>query len=221
MFIDATYEGDLMAAAGCSYHVGREANSVYRRNVNASNWTASAPPLLPCLPVSPYVVPGTPRAGCSRTFNRAAREERRGRPPRLAVLLSHLPDAESGEPRALPEAENYNPMNYELLLRELLTGRKDFFEKFDMIPNLKTDTNNHGAFSSGLHRHELRVSRVASYAERREILKAHENYQKGVLLLRRERSACPAAIREEMAQLGAGGRRIHGQRPLAAPNLCA
>ena len=34
MFIDATYEGDLMAAAGVKYHVGREATSVYGETLN-------------------------------------------------------------------------------------------------------------------------------------------------------------------------------------------
>ena len=34
MFIDATYEGDLMAAAGVSFHVGREANAVYGETLN-------------------------------------------------------------------------------------------------------------------------------------------------------------------------------------------
>src|SRR4051812_34848751 len=34
MFVDCTYEGDLMAAAGVSYHVGREANSVYNETLN-------------------------------------------------------------------------------------------------------------------------------------------------------------------------------------------
>ena len=34
MFIDATYEGDLMAAAGVSYHVGREATNVYNEHWN-------------------------------------------------------------------------------------------------------------------------------------------------------------------------------------------
>ncbi len=34
MFVDATYEGDLMAAAGVRYHVGREANSVYGEHWN-------------------------------------------------------------------------------------------------------------------------------------------------------------------------------------------
>jgi len=36
MFVDATYEGDLLAKAGCSFHVGREANSVYGETLTAS-----------------------------------------------------------------------------------------------------------------------------------------------------------------------------------------
>ena len=36
IFLDTTYEGDLMAAAGVSYHVGREANSVYGEQWNLS-----------------------------------------------------------------------------------------------------------------------------------------------------------------------------------------
>ena len=34
MFIDASYEGDLMAKAGVSYHVGREANAHYGETLN-------------------------------------------------------------------------------------------------------------------------------------------------------------------------------------------
>src|SRR5207248_1400108 len=34
VFIDATYEGDLLARAGASFHVGREANATYGETVN-------------------------------------------------------------------------------------------------------------------------------------------------------------------------------------------
>ena len=63
MFIDATYEGDLMAAAGVDFHVGREANSVYDEDWNGiqvgvlhhSHWFAK--------PIDPYVRPGDPSSG--------------------------------------------------------------------------------------------------------------------------------------------------------------
>jgi hypothetical protein len=64
VFIDATYEGDVMANAGVRYYVGREANSVYGESLagvqtkrvpyNGHNFFR---------PVSPYVVPGDPNSG--------------------------------------------------------------------------------------------------------------------------------------------------------------
>ena len=47
----------------------------------------------------------------------------------------------------MAQAAGYDPSQYELLLRHLLAGWKGTYRKFDPIPNRKTDTNNHGAFS--------------------------------------------------------------------------
>jgi hypothetical protein len=66
MFIDATYEGDLMAAAGVDYHAGREAMSVY-----GEKWNGVQTGVLHHRhhfgavkeKISPYVVPGDPRSG--------------------------------------------------------------------------------------------------------------------------------------------------------------
>ncbi|MEQ9303225.1 MAG: FAD-dependent oxidoreductase, partial [Marinoscillum sp.] len=64
VFMDATYEGDLMAAAGVSYHVGREANSVYNETWNgvqkghyhhSHNFQQ--------LNISPYIIPGDSTSG--------------------------------------------------------------------------------------------------------------------------------------------------------------
>src|SRR5690606_28927747 len=57
IFIDATYEGDLMASAGVSYFVGREANSVYGETYNGVQLLEGHK-----FPdgVFPYVVPGDP-----------------------------------------------------------------------------------------------------------------------------------------------------------------
>ena len=63
MFIDATYEGDLMAAAGVPYTYGREANSQYGESWNGiqvgtlhhGHWFKK--------PIDPYVEPGKPQSG--------------------------------------------------------------------------------------------------------------------------------------------------------------
>ena len=62
MFIDATYEGDLMAKAGVSYHVGREANSIYGETLNGVQ-TKNATKHQFTQPVDPYIKPGDPASG--------------------------------------------------------------------------------------------------------------------------------------------------------------
>ena len=63
IFIDATYEGDLMAAAGVSYHVGREANSVYGETWNGVQTNVFQHGHYFKSPVDPYVKPGDPASG--------------------------------------------------------------------------------------------------------------------------------------------------------------
>lgn len=66
VFIDATYEGDLMAAAGVDYHVGREGKATY-----GEEWAGVQTGVLHHrhhfgvlkTPISPYVVPGDPNSG--------------------------------------------------------------------------------------------------------------------------------------------------------------
>jgi len=62
IFIDATYEGDLMAGAGVSYHVGREGNEVYGETLNGVQ-TRNATKHQFEKPVDPYFKPGDPASG--------------------------------------------------------------------------------------------------------------------------------------------------------------
>ncbi len=61
-FIDATYEGDLMAAAGVSYTVGREANAKYGESLNGVQ-TKNSHSHRFVVAVDPYVTPGDPKSG--------------------------------------------------------------------------------------------------------------------------------------------------------------
>ena len=58
-----------------------------------------------------------------------------------------------------PKPDGYDPKQYELLLRVFEAGWRETFEKFDPIPNRKTDTNNHGPFSTDNIGYQLRLSR--------------------------------------------------------------
>lgn len=203
VFIDATYEGDLMASAGVSYHVGREANSVYGEQWNGIQLEAyNHHKHYFMTPISPYKIPGDSSSGVlpyvsTEPPGKTGEGDHRVQAYCFRTCLTrHAPNRVP-----FPKPAGYDAANYELLLRDLLTGRKDFFEKFDMIPNLKTDTNNHGAFSSDFIGMNYAYPE-ASYAERRAIIKAHEDYQKGYYYFVANDPRVPAFIREEMAQWG-------------------
>ena len=202
MFIDATYEGDLMASAGVSYHVGREANSVYDEEWNGvqvgvlhhGHWFAED--------ISPYLVPGDPSSGLlPRVSGENPGEKGAGDKKIQAycfrMCLSNHPD--NRVPFAKPA--DYDPAKYELLARVYEKGWTETFEKFDPIPNRKTDTNNHGPFSTDNIGMNYDYPE-ASYERRVEIIKEHESYQKGLMYFLANDEKVPAAVREEMSQWG-------------------
>jgi hypothetical protein len=100
-----------------------------------------------------------------------------------------------------PKPANYDSTQYELLLRSLLTGRKDFFQKFDAIPNKKTDTNNHGPFSSDNIGMNYEYP-DGSYEKRKEIIQEHKDYQMGLLWFVANDSRIPEDIQTKMQNWG-------------------
>ena len=152
MFIDATYEGDLLAAAGVSYHVGREANRVYGETLSG----VQAGVLhhrhhFAVLPekISPYVVPGDPASGVLPRVSAAATGsfgEGDDNMQAYCYRMCLTNEPENRIPFAKPDG--YDPKQYELLVRIYAAGWKETFGKFDPISNHKTDTNNHGPFST-------------------------------------------------------------------------
>ena len=148
VFIDATYEGDLMAAAGVSYAVGREANAQYKETLNGVQTTHAKSHQFD-RPIDPYVVPGDPKSGLLPRIHAGGpgvegSADRRIQAYCFRMCLTNAP--ENRVPFAKPEG--YDPQQYELLGRYLRTGWFEVFHKFDPVPNRKTDTNNHGAFST-------------------------------------------------------------------------
>jgi hypothetical protein len=212
MFIDATYEGDLMAAAGADYHVGREANSVY-----GEEWNGSQVGVLhhrhhfgpygkdgsgAGLKVSPYVVPGDPKSGVLPRVSTTAPLPRGEGDKGVQAYCFRMCLTDHPENRIpFPKPEGYDPKQYELLVRVFNAGWRETFEKFDPIPNHKTDTNNHGPFSTdniGFN-HDYPE---ASYERRREIIKDHETYQKGWLYFIANDPRVPADVQKEMQRWG-------------------
>ncbi len=205
MFIDATYEGDLMATAGVSYHVGREGNAVYGEEHNGvQTGVLHHRHHFGYLKekISPYVVPGDPKSGVLPRVSAAdpgkfGEGDNKVQAYCYRMCLTDVP--ENRIPFAKPEG--YDPKQYELLARIYAAGWTETFGKFDPIPNHKTDTNNHGPFSTDNIGMNYDYPE-ASYERRKQILKEHETYQKGWLYFITTDPRVPADVRAAMSKWG-------------------
>jgi FAD-dependent oxidoreductase family protein len=199
VFIDATYEGDLMARAGVRYHVGREANSVHNETLNGIQLRDKHQFEAP---VSPYVVEGDPASGLLPGINPEpvapnGTGDHRVQAYNFRMTLTTI--EENRIPFAKPEG--YDPQRYVLLARYLKTGWSQVFNKFDPIRGNKVDTNNHGAVSTD----NIGMNYAypdADYAARERIFREHVVYQQGWLWFLANDPSVPETIRTKMSQWG-------------------
>jgi len=202
VFIDATYEGDLMAAAKVNYRVGREANSVYGENWNGVQTEVFQHGHYFAFKIDPYKVPGDINSGLLTGISDAnpgikGEGDNKIQAYCFRMCLSNHPDNKV----TFPKPDHYNPADYELLIRVFQSGWKELFNKFDLIPNRKTDTNNHGPFSTDYIGMNYEYPE-ASYEKRRQIIKAHENYQKGLFYFMATDSRIPKDLQNELNTWG-------------------
>lgn len=199
MFIDATYEGDLLAAAGVSYTLGRESNARYGETLNGIRY-------LPAEKVSPFVVPGDPASGLLPGLEPAppgpeGAGDRRVQTYNFRVCLTDVP--ENRVPIEKPA--DYNPAYYELTAREFVF-RPDHFPgrslfKLSPMPNRKTDSNNHSRFSTDFVGHNYAWAE-ADYDQREAIWRAHRDYTLGFFWFLGHDERVPANVRAEVLRWG-------------------
>ena len=205
MFIDATYEGDLMAAAGVSYHVGRESKAQY-----GEQWNGVQTGVLHHRhhfgavkdKISPYWIPGDPKSGVLPRISTAPPGEYGAADNKLQAYCFRMCLTDHAENRVpFPKPAGYDPKQYELMLRIFQAGWREGFQKFDRIPNHKTDTNNHGPFSTDNIGYNYDYPE-ASYERRRQIIREHEQYQKGWLYFIANDPRVPKDVQDEFRKWG-------------------
>jgi hypothetical protein len=207
MFVDASYEGDLMAKAQVSFHIGREANSVYGETLNGIR--AHTPAHQFKVPVDPYNKPGDPATGLL-PFIQAGQGGRPGegdaRVQTYNYRLCFTTNA-SNRLKVVPPPD-YNPAKYELLARYLealvAAGQKPQLKEFwnpIWMPNGKTDINNNGGFSTDFIGANYDYPN-GDYATRERICKDHENYTRGFITFLATSPRVPENIRREMQMWG-------------------
>lgn len=205
MFIDATYEGDLLASANVDYHVGRES-----RNQYGEEWNGVQTGVLHHghhfgavkKKISPYVVPGDPSSGLLPRISPDPPGKFGDADHRVQAYCFRMCLTNDPENRVrFPKPEGYDESQYELLVRILEAGWREGFRKFDPIPNHKTDTNNHGPFSTDNIGFNYDYPE-ASYDRRREIIKEHEVYQQGLMHFLANSPRVPDDVQAKFAEWG-------------------
>lgn len=202
VFVDATYEGDLMAAAGVSYTVGREANAKYDETLNgvARKWNTHAHRFT--VKVDPFVKPGDPRSGLlfgidPGPYPEDGAGDRRIQAYCFRMCMSSVP----ANRVPFPKPPDYDEAKYELLFRNFEAGDLRLPLKIDHMPNGKTDTNNNCAVSTDYIGANYRYPEMSD-ADRVKLIAAHESYQKGLMWSLANHPRVPQKIRDQMKPWG-------------------
>lgn len=200
-FIDATYEGDLMAWAGVAYHVGREANSVYGETLNGVQ-VANAVKHQLRDGVDPYVKKGDASSGLLPGVvpgppGEDGSGDKRVQAYNFRMCLTDVP--ENRVPFERPKG--YDERRFELLFRNFEAGEDRVPWSLFLMPNRKTDVNNNFGFSTdnlGLNYDWPE----ADYATRERIFAEHLLYQRGQMWTLANHPRVPEAIRREISKWG-------------------
>jgi len=202
MFIDATYEGDLMAAAGVSFHVGREAGAVYGESLNGVR-TAQAKFHQFKRGVSPYVIRGDPGSGLLPGIDAFGPGAEGSGDKRVQAYCFRMCLTDHPVNRiAFHKPENYDERNYELLFRNFEAGETGFPWINSPMPNRKTDTNNRFGFSTDFIGQNYDYPK-ATHEERAGIFRKHLEYQQGLMWTLANHDRIPKQISSEVRRWGA------------------
>ena len=202
MFVDATYEGDLMALAGVSYSVGRESNSQYNETLNGVQVAHAKYHQFPC-DIDPYVVPGDPASGLlyGITEKKPAQD---GQGDKLIQAYCYRLCLTDDPANMVPftKPAGFDSSKYELLIRYAngCSKLKPFFT-LAQLPNRKTDSNNKGPFSFDYIGMNYDYP-LGDYATRERIAKEHEIYQRGLLWVLANDPRVPQSIRDTVSKWG-------------------
>jgi hypothetical protein len=200
IFIDATYEGDLMAGAGISFHVGRESSATYGELYNGVNFSHRNHNFK-CF-VDPYKAAGNPSSGLLEgispdTLGIYGEADHRVQAFNFRVCLTD----DDANRRPFPCPTGYDPERFQLLARYLKAGIWDVLGLTVRMPHGKTDTNNEGAFSSDHIGANYRWPE-GDYQIRETIFQDHLRYNLGLYYFLANDLAVPRKIRDDVNRWG-------------------
>ena len=202
VFIDATYEGDLMAAAGVTSTVGREPNAKYGETLNGVQRTLNKKNHRFLVNVDPFVKAGDRASGLLPNVEADGLPADGDGDRRVQAYCYRMCMSLNPANRvAFAKPAGYDERQYELLLRNFEAGDLRLPFSPDRVPNAKTDTNNSGAVSTDFIGGNTAYP-TASYAERDAIRLAHLTYQQGLMWAIGNHPRVPQKVRDQMAKWG-------------------
>lgn len=214
MFIDATYEGDLMAKADVSYRVGREANAAYNETLNGIREKTPKNQIFDS--VDPYVIPGDSTSGLIPLVQRGSGGipgdgDQRVQAYNFRLCFTNIPENR----RKLDPPANYDPALYELAARRaeaiVAKGEEPNFKQFCnpvWMPNGKTDINNGEGISTDFIGNNYDYP-DADYATRAKIWQAHEDYVRGFWYFMSTSPRVPEKLRNHFLSFGPSKDEFH------------
>jgi hypothetical protein len=202
VFVDATYEGDLLASSEVTFTVGREDNGLYNETWNGVQSGVHHHGHYFKDKIDPYKIPGDTSSGLLPRISAEVPGMNGTGDSKIQAYCYRLCLTRHPDNRIpITKPEGYDSTQYELLARLSETRWDEFFGKYDPIPNLKTDVNNHGPFSFDNIGMNWDYPE-ATYLRRREIIDEHKLYQKGLLYFMTTDKRLPEWVRETMNKWG-------------------
>ncbi|MDC3412163.1 FAD-dependent oxidoreductase [Aquibacillus sp. 3ASR75-11] len=199
-FIDASYEGDLMAKAGITYYVGRESNATYNETYNGIQF--GHPHHNFKTDVDPFVKEGEVDSGLLPGITEITSEVNGTGDKRIQAYNFRICLTKDPKKRIpFPKPPNYDPKRFTLLLRYIQTGVWDAMNLHIELPNGKTDLNNYGGSSTD-HIGMNYDWPDGSYETRDKIFQDHLNYNLGMLYFLANDEHVPENVQKEVAEWG-------------------
>jgi hypothetical protein len=224
MFIDATYEGDLMATAGVSYTLGRESNKEYGETLNgvqANDYNITLRNTVSKNSVhhnfidgvDPYVVKGDPSSGLLPFIVKGGPGIDGKGDKGIQAYCFRMTLTDNPENRInFQKPADYKELDYELLFRNYEAAEGPIEEMYSYgdplvpwinspMPNRKTDTNNQKGFSTDFIGQNYDYPE-ASYEEREKIIERHRTYQQGLMWTLAYHPRIPQKVRDAVSKWG-------------------
>ncbi|RZK69575.1 MAG: FAD-dependent oxidoreductase, partial [Pedobacter sp.] len=198
VFVDATYEGDLMAKSGVSYTVGREANDQYGETLNGYRINYEKGTDL--TQIDPYIIEGDKKSGLLPYIDKKAPSKQGAKDKKVQAYTYRMTLTDDPANRIkIEKPANYNVLWYEVLLRQIKLNPSIELQKIITLtpmPNRKTDTNHLDFFGASYDYAE------ANYEQRKQIEQLHKDYALGMLWFLENDPRVPEHIRKELSDWG-------------------